>query len=108
MHLVMASSTKGDRVNMRIDSDVKEDALAAAFLRGLNLTAWINSLLVKEINDDKQNRPELFADAKRKVSKATASVTTVSRAQRLKRSGRQSLPVVRAKTEERPRKKRTK
>lgn len=59
---------KAERVHIRIEDDLKERAIAVARLRGLsNLTALVTTLLKEEVNQEVQNRPELFADELKKV-----------------------------------------
>ena len=65
MHVVMAVTNKEERVNLRIRPDVKLEALAAAEMSGLTLSGLILKLLKDTINDEKHQRPQLFADALR-------------------------------------------
>ena len=63
------TATKGERVHIRIDDDLKEGAIAVARLRGLGgLTSLITTLLKEEVNQEIQTRPELFADELKKVT----------------------------------------
>lgn len=68
-------TTKAERVHIRIEDDIKEGAIAVVKLRGLgNLTALVTSLLKEEINQEIQDRPDLFADALKKVKTEASGV----------------------------------
>lgn len=96
MHIVMAMAVKVERVNLRIRPEIKEDALAAAEMRGWNLTTLINTLLVDLINQEKKDRPELFADAAKRIAKERMVKVAVAPPSNVKDRGHGTLTRKRA------------
>lgn len=72
--------TKDDRVHLRIEETVKDEAEAVALLRGLKLSSLVHNLLVEAINKERSERPALFVDALSKIReperKARVQITT--------------------------------
>lgn len=62
-----AMSTKGDRIHLRIEESIKDEAEAVAILRGLKLSSLVHNLLVEAVNKEKAERPALLSDALRKI-----------------------------------------
>lgn len=77
MRIVMPSLNKEERIHIRIQESVKDDALAVASLRGLNLSNLISNLLVEAVNKEKMERPELLTDAIRKLKKQAETTIRV-------------------------------
>jgi hypothetical protein len=63
----MPNPNKDERIHLRIQESIKNDALAVANLRGLQLSSLIHNLLVEAINKEKADRPALLADEVKKV-----------------------------------------
>lgn len=63
----MPNPNKDERIHLRISESIKEDSLAVAGLRGLNLSSLIHTLLVEAVNKEKAERPALLADEVKKV-----------------------------------------
>ena len=66
--------TKDDRVHLRIEESIKDEAKAVARLQGLNLSSLVNHLLAEAINKEKSERPDLLADALRKIKEPERKV----------------------------------
>ena len=63
----MPPPNKDDRIHLRIQESIKDDALAVANLRGLKLSGLIHTLLVEAINKERTERPALLADEIKKI-----------------------------------------
>lgn len=63
----MPPPNKDDRIHLRIQESIKDDALAVANLRGLKLSSLIHNLLSEAINKEKTERPALLADEVKKI-----------------------------------------
>ncbi len=59
--LIMSSET---RINVRTTPEIKRDLEVAARLKGMTVSALINSLAVKVIREEKEYDPSAFAMAK--------------------------------------------
>lgn len=67
MRKKMPPPNKDDRIHLRIQESIKDDALAVANLRGLKLSSLIHNLLVEAINKEKSDRPALLADEVKRI-----------------------------------------
>lgn len=53
------------RINVRTKPDIKRDLEITARLRGLSVSALVNSLVVKAIREEKNIEPEMFAKSRK-------------------------------------------
>lgn len=70
MHIGMSMAVKLERINIRIRPDVKRDAFTLAELRRCDLTELLTELIVSETDRERVARPDMFADAAKRVAKS--------------------------------------
>ncbi len=71
MYVVMSTNpAKEDRINIRIEPDLKDEVRALARLRHLNVSALICTTMGGETEKEKRTNPVLFDDALKAVKKA--------------------------------------
>lgn len=64
----MTLGTKEGRLNLRIKSDLKDDARITAELRGIKISQLISMLLAEEVRVEKQRAPESFKEPNRSLT----------------------------------------
>ena len=63
MYVLMPNQAKGERLPLRIDKDLKDDANAVARLRGHgSLSDLVRTLLKEAINKEKRERPDFLKE----------------------------------------------
>lgn len=72
MYVVMSTNdAKEDRINIRIEQELKDEVRALARLRHLSLSALICTTMGESTKDEKKTNPLLFADALTAVKKTS-------------------------------------
>lgn len=61
------TTSKEERIYVRVRSEIKDDFKATAELRGLKPSALIHSLMVKAIREEKDKSPVQFQDMLNKI-----------------------------------------
>ena len=54
---------KVNKLNIRISDELKAGLEAVAEYRGLTVSSYVHSLLVRTVREEKQNMPDAFEDA---------------------------------------------
>jgi hypothetical protein len=63
MTIVTTMATKKlERIDVRVSEQVKEDFARVAEHHGLKTATLLHSIIVKRINDERKEHPEIFSD----------------------------------------------
>lgn len=87
MYVWVAPLNRDEQLHIRVRPDIKEDLKILAELRGLTMSGFVHSLIVRSIREEKLQFPESFGKSVRNVNKIKSTTIKLKKPDEKRETG---------------------